>query len=191
MPSDYRTSRLTSLPDYRATRSLQDSHVLDYRSILRLVDFFPSTDSRGRRITTNPRKGFVGCVCGAQIHRRPVFGSISLCYVGLCLCAFVSLVSLNTPQKRRTPGPDFNWGSGGGARGCGFEERVGAYARKEGDRFLKPAISVYLCVSLCVCVLPLKWLLVFSNRNRTHIFPPNFQTRPTHACRSDSRSQRI
>ena len=28
-------------------------------------------------------------------------------------------------------GPGFNWGSGGGARGCSFEERVGAYIELE------------------------------------------------------------
>ena len=33
-------------------------------------------------------------------------------------------------------GPGFNRGSGGGARECGFEERVGAYARAEGGHFL-------------------------------------------------------
>ena len=32
-------------------------------------------------------------------------------------------------------GPGFNRGSGGGARGCGFEEQAGAYARTEGGLF--------------------------------------------------------
>ena len=33
------------------------------------------------------------------------------------------------PRKWRTRAPVFNRGSGGGARGCGFEERVGVHAR--------------------------------------------------------------
>ena len=41
-----------------------------------------------------------------------------------------------TPQKATNTGPGVNRGSGGGAQGCGFEERVGAYARSEGGRFL-------------------------------------------------------
>ena len=41
-----------------------------------------------------------------------------------------------TPPEATNTGPGFNRGSGGGARGCDFEERVGAYARTEGGRFL-------------------------------------------------------
>ena len=42
-----------------------------------------------------------------------------------------------TPPEETNTDPGFNRGSGGGARGCGFEkERVGAYARTEGGRFL-------------------------------------------------------
>ena len=53
-------------------------------------------------------------------------------------------------------GPQFNRGSGGGARGCGFEERVGAYARAE-VFFPRP-----LGVNVCVCVKrPLKWQFTF------------------------------
>ena len=40
-----------------------------------------------------------------------------------------------TPEATNT-GRGFNRGSGGGVRGCGFEERVGAYARIEGGHFL-------------------------------------------------------
>ena len=48
---------------------------------------------------------------------------------------------IQAPVRDYTPGsdehgPGFNRGSGGGARGCDFEERVGAYARTEGGRFL-------------------------------------------------------
>ena len=39
--------------------------------------------------------------------------------------------------------PGVNRGSGGGARGCGFEERVGVHARTGGIRFHM--------ASLCVC----------------------------------------
>jgi len=40
------------------------------------------------------------------------------------------------PRKRRTRAPVLTGGFGGGARGCGFEERAGADARTEGGRFL-------------------------------------------------------
>ena len=50
------------------------------------------------------------------------------------------------PRKWRTRAPVFNRGSGGGARGCGFEERVGVYARTEGGHFLYP-FCPYVCVS--------------------------------------------
>ena len=41
-----------------------------------------------------------------------------------------------TPPEATNTGRGFNRGSGGGARGRGFEERVGAYARTEGGHFL-------------------------------------------------------
>ena len=41
-----------------------------------------------------------------------------------------------TPPEVANAGPGVNRGSGGGARGCGFEERVGVYARTEGGHFL-------------------------------------------------------
>ena len=37
-----------------------------------------------------------------------------------------------TAPEATNTGPGFNRGFGGGARGCGFGERVGAYARTEG-----------------------------------------------------------
>ena len=40
--------------------------------------------------------------------------------------------ALITPPEETNTGPGFNRGSGGGARGCGFEERGGAHARTEG-----------------------------------------------------------
>ena len=42
-----------------------------------------------------------------------------------------------TPPEVANTGPGANRGSGGGgARGCGFEERVGVHARTGGIRFL-------------------------------------------------------
>jgi len=40
------------------------------------------------------------------------------------------------PGTERALTPRFKPGSGGGARGCDFEEREGAYARTEGGHFL-------------------------------------------------------
>ena len=78
-------------------------------------------------------------------------------YSRRCLSVCVSVKSRITPRgnKKREPGtqvrlerehhytpgsdehgPGFNRGSGGGARGCDFEERVGAYARTYGGRFI-------------------------------------------------------
>jgi len=54
-----------------------------------------------------------------------------------------------TPLEATNTGPGLNQGSGGGARGRGFEERVVAYARTEGGRFLPHD----------VCLSPLKWQL--------------------------------
>ena len=53
-----------------------------------------------------------------------------------------------TPPEVTNTGPGFNRGSGGGARGCGFEERVGAYARAEGFVSYSPRS---VCVCVCVC----------------------------------------
>jgi len=48
-----------------------------------------------------------------------------------------------TAPEATNTGPGFNRGFGGGARGCGFGERVGAYARTEGGgHFLLPTMSV-------------------------------------------------
>ena len=41
-----------------------------------------------------------------------------------------------TPGSGEHGNPVFNRGSGGGARGCGFEERVGVHARTGGIHFL-------------------------------------------------------
>ena len=41
-----------------------------------------------------------------------------------------------TPPEGTNMGPGFNRGTGGGARGCGFEERVGGHALTEGGHFL-------------------------------------------------------
>ena len=48
------------------------------------------------------------------------------------------------PLEVANTGPGVNRGSGGGARGCGFEERVGVHARTGGIHFLW-----LFCVSAC------------------------------------------
>ena len=55
-----------------------------------------------------------------------------------------------TPPEVTNTGPGFNRGSGGGAQGCGFEERGGAHARSGGVHFLWPLLCV--CVRVCVRV---------------------------------------
>ena len=55
-----------------------------------------------------------------------------------------------TPPEATNTGPGFNRGSGGGARGCGFEERVGAYARTEGGHFLLPTNNTKMAVGLSI-----------------------------------------
>ena len=52
----------------------------------------------------------------------------------LDLCRGLYLIT--TPEVTNT-GPGFSRGSGGGARGCGFEERVGVHARTGGIHFLQ------------------------------------------------------
>ena len=65
---------------------------------------------------------------------------------------------LHPPEETNT-GPGFNRGSGGGARGCGFKERVGAHARSE-----EGSIS-YSRFCLCVCVpWHTKWRLVIHKK---------------------------
>jgi len=44
-------------------------------------------------------------------------------------------IVITTPEVTNTS-PGLNRGSGGGARGCGIEERVGAYERTEVGHFL-------------------------------------------------------
>ena len=51
---------------------------------------------------------------------------------------------LIAPPEVTNTGPGFNRGSGGGVRGCGFEERVGVYARTGGIHFLW-----LLCLRVC------------------------------------------
>ena len=77
-----------------------------------------------------------------------------------------------TPGSGEHGNPVFNRGSGGGARGCGFEERVGVYARTEGGHFLYP-----FCPCVCVCVV--KQPLVSKNGLRERL----------RVCRGGSRNQ--
>ena len=54
---------------------------------------------------------------------------------GPLMVAWARLLFVTPPEVTNT-GPGFNRGSGGGARGCGFEERVGVHARTGGIHFL-------------------------------------------------------
>ena len=58
-----------------------------------------------------------------------------------------------TPPEVANTGPGVNRGSGGGARGCGFEERVGVHARTGGIQFPIPILSVFRTPSV------VKWQL--------------------------------
>ena len=53
-----------------------------------------------------------------------------------------------TPPEATNTGPGFNRGAGGGARGCDFEERVGAYARTEGGIISYSLQFLYVCLSV-------------------------------------------
>ena len=53
---------------------------------------------------------------------------------------------LITPPEVANTGPGVNRGSGGDARGCGFEERVGVHARTGG--FI--SYGYFVCLSACV-----------------------------------------
>ena len=64
------------------------------------------------------------------------------------------------PPEATNMAPGFDRGSRGGARRCGFEERVGAYARTEGGHFLCSSPRC-LCGYLPVCVSLLNRRLAF------------------------------
>ena len=61
-----------------------------------------------------------------------------------------------TPPEATNTGPGFYRGSGGGARGCDSEERVGAYARTEGGRFLSRRCLAVLSLRTSFTMLLLK-----------------------------------
>ena len=71
------------------------------------------------------------------------------------------MMPIITPPEATNTGPGFNRGSGGGARGCGFEEQIEAYARTEGGHFLSPTTSVCMCVCVSVATNVLKRKLVY------------------------------
>jgi len=50
-----------------------------------------------------------------------------------------------TPPEVANTNPGVNRGSEGGARGCGFEGRVGVHARTGGIQFA----GYFVCVSVC------------------------------------------
>ena len=67
-------------------------------------------------------------------QKRILRGAARFSPSGQNSCAPVSV--LFTPPEATNTGPGFNRGYGGGARGCGFEERVWAYARIKVGHFL-------------------------------------------------------
>ena len=73
-------------------------------------------------------------------------------------------------------GPGFNRGPGGGARGCGFEERAGAYARTEGDHSSSPR-SLFVCLSVCLSYRTIMAVGLFKSKSSTH-FPAQFSNTP-------------
>ena len=64
------------------------------------------------------------------------------------MCVSVRNAFITPPEVANT-GPGFNRCSGGGAQGCGFEERVGVHARTGGDSFPMAILSV-LAVKMAV-----------------------------------------
>ena len=74
-------------------------------------------------------------------------------------CAIWDCISSSSSSNT---GPGFNRGFWGGARGCSFEERAGAYARTEGGSF-PIAHDLCLCVSLSLCPHLLKRVFAFSD----------------------------
>ena len=64
-------------------------------------------------------------------------GSVASSSVAGSSVASGSVVTLFiTPPEGANTGPGVNRGSGGGARGCGFEERVGVHARTGWVQFI-------------------------------------------------------
>jgi len=91
-----------------------------------------------------------------------------------------------TPEATNT-GPGFNRGSGGGARGCGFGEQVGAYRRGGGLELeliqyhmaQKPVLRGEVAISLGPWPLfaPLKVTVYFFKTRQAH-FPAQFSNTP-------------
>ena len=61
------------------------------------------------------------------LHRRGVWGKWGWNLLGRPC----KRLNIFTPPEATNTGPGFNRGYGGGARGCHFEERAGAYACTE------------------------------------------------------------
>ena len=68
--------------------------------------------------------------CGKSTPLAVAYGRI------LPILVLTSHALVFTPPEVANTGPGVNRGSGGGARGCGFEERVGVHARSGGVHFL-------------------------------------------------------
>jgi len=69
-----------------------------------------------------------------------------------------------TPPEATNTGPGINREPGGGARGCDFEERVGAYARTEEGCFLQPSLSVQVESKMPYCTLNIELCIQHDNR---------------------------
>jgi hypothetical protein len=81
----------------------------------------------------------------------------------------IRLLHLRNRSETNT-GPGFNFGPGGGARGCDFELRraVRGIRTRRGESFMTAhdtCVCVCVCLSACVflCVLPLNRELIFKN----------------------------
>ena len=80
----------------------------------------------------------------------PVVASGENTYIATHSCFII-------PPEVANTAPVFNRGSGGGARGCGFEERVGAHARLGGSiSYSRFCLSVFLSVT--------KWRLIIQKK---------------------------
>ena len=66
--------------------------------------------------------------------------------IGGALHALIHILFFTGGLKSSKPIWDLNRGSGGGARGCGFEERAGVHASTGGIQFAIAGLSV--CVSV-------------------------------------------
>ena len=94
--------------------------------------------SQSRAPSEEGYKSKYGCMASGNSHFQIQITTGCLASSWLLAVDRDFILFLHPPRKPEATntGPGFNRGSGGGARGCGFEERVGAHARTEGSHFL-------------------------------------------------------